>query len=135
MRVASNQLSSTTLSQYVVVVLSTLACAPAVAGKLSDEPVVFKEAVLQEKLAESKPGEVKLPEVIAKAPVDQDFKKLDTNGDSRISLKEAVKDRNLAMQFDAIDVNHDGMISADEYAGYKASLAARGTDAVTPVTN
>lgn len=86
---------------------------------------------------EMKAGEIKPADAMTKAPTDADFKRLDNNGDSKISLKEAVKDKALAAQFDATDVNHDGMISADEYANYKTASAIKGTEpsAVTPVTN
>jgi Ca2+-binding EF-hand superfamily protein len=90
------------------------------------------------KLADVKPTEAKTADAIAKAPTDSDFKRLDSNGDGKLSLKEAVKDKALASQFDAVDVNHDGMIAADEYAAYKATLVSKGTSepsAVTPVTN
>jgi len=90
------------------------------------------------KIAEVKATEAKPADAMTKAPVDTDFKRLDGNGDGKLSLKEAVKDKALATQFDAIDVNHDGMIAADEYAAYKATLVSKGTtepSAVTPVTN
>lgn len=49
-------------------------------------------------------------------------KKLGSNNDAKISLKEAVKDKSLAAQFDGVDANHDGMISIEEYANYKTSI-------------
>lgn len=129
----NNILTGAAIGRCAVVL--TMVSAPAVAEKLTYEPIIIKEAPLHEKVADAKPSEVRIPEVITKAPVDPDFKKLDANSDGRISLKEAVKDRNLAFQFDATDANHDGMISADEYAGYKASLSAKSTDTATSVTN
>lgn len=60
--------------------------------------------------------ERKVKAVIAKAPVDKDFEALDTNGDGKITLQEAVKDTAFATQFNTIDINHDGVITADEYA-------------------
>ena len=90
------------------------------------------------KLAEVKSTDAKTADALTKAPNDSDFKRLDSNGDGKLSLKEAVKDKALATQFDATDVNHDGMIAADEYAAYKATLVSKGTtdsSAVTPVTN
>ena len=90
------------------------------------------------KMAEVKATEAKPADVMTKAPVDPDFKRLDGNADGKLSLKEAVKDKSLATQFDATDANHDGMISADEYANYKATLLSKGTEApsaITPVTN
>ncbi|MFZ3086792.1 MAG: EF-hand domain-containing protein [Methylotenera sp.] len=81
----------------------------------------------------SKPAEIiiaesKVDDSIAKAPADADFKKLDRNGDEKISLKEAVKDKTLATVFDVADANHDGMITTDEYASYKAASAVKTTE-------
>ena len=90
------------------------------------------------KLAEVKSTDAKTADALTKAPTDSDFKRLDSNGDGKLSLKEAVKDKALAAQFDAIDVNHDGMIALDEYAAYKATLVSKGgtePSAVSPVTN
>lgn len=74
--------------------------------------------------------------VAAEAPADADFKKLDANSDTKISLKEAVKDKTLATGFDATDANKDGNITADEYASYKAAMQMKspaGTPAANPV--
>jgi hypothetical protein len=64
-----------------------------------------------------------------KAPADADFTKLDVNADSKVSLKEAVKDKTLASSFDVVDANKDGNIAADEYASYKA---AKSMDSAAP---
>jgi EF hand len=61
-------------------------------------------------------------DIVAEAPADADFKKLDVNGDKKVSLKEAVKDKALATSFDMTDMNKDGNITPDEYSSYKASL-------------
>jgi hypothetical protein len=66
--------------------------------------------------------------VAADAPADTDFKKLDSNSDSKISLKEAVKDKSLATSFDVTDVNKDGNITTDEYASYKAAMQMKSPD-------
>ena len=50
------------------------------------------------------------------------FKKLDTDGDGRISRAEAQAAPRLAANFDAIDANHDGFITPDEM---KAAHAKR----------
>jgi hypothetical protein len=82
-------------------------------------------------------------EMVAEAPADADFKKLDVNGDKKISLKEAVKDKALATSFDMTDLNKDGSITPDEYSSYKASSmksldgaapAAAPTSAPAPTT-
>ena len=80
--------------------------------------------------------------IVAEAPVDNDFKKLDVNSDKKISLKEAVKDKTLVASFDMTDINKDGNITPDEYSTYKASKMknqdssappnAAPTSAVTP---
>lgn len=66
--------------------------------------------------------------VAAEATADADFKKLDLNSDSKISLKEAVKDKTLATSFDMTDANKDGNITADEYASYKAAMQIKSPD-------
>jgi len=73
---------------------------------------------------EIKSGDIKenkVGSVIAKAPIDKDFKALDNNGDGKITLQEAIKNTALATQFNAVDLNHDGVITADEYALYATS--------------
>ena len=72
--------------------------------------------------------------VVAEAPADADFKKLDLNSDAKISLKEAVKDKTLATGFDMTDVNKDGNITADEYASYKAATQMKSPEAA-PAAN
>lgn len=66
-------------------------------------------------------AESKVKDVVAEAPADADFKKLDVNSDKKISLKEAVKDKALITNFDVTDMNKDGNITPDEYSSYKAS--------------
>ncbi len=70
-------------------------------------------------------------EIVAEAPADADFKKLDVNSDKKISLKEAVKDKILATSFDMTDMNKDGNITPDEYSSYKAS-SMKSLDGVAP---
>jgi uncharacterized lipoprotein YajG len=102
---------------------------------IADNAAALKDAIKTDtKVAEVKTTDMKGIDSLAKAPADDDFKKLDANKDGKISLKEAVKDKALASSFDAIDANHDGMVSADEYASYKAALAVKSTEAV-PATN
>ena len=72
--------------------------------------------------------------VAAEAPADADFKKLDSNSDAKISLKEAVKDKTLATGFDMTDANKDGNITADEYASYKAAMQMKSPEAA-PTAN
>ena len=72
--------------------------------------------------------------VAAEAPADADFKKLDSNSDAKISLKEAVKDRTLSTSFDMTDANKDGNITSDEYASYKAATQMKSPEAA-PAAN
>jgi EF hand len=76
-------------------------------------------------------AETKAKDVVAEAPADADFKKLDVNSDKKISLKEAVKDKILVASFDMTDLNKDGNITPDEYASYKAG-AMTGTESAAP---
>ena len=70
-------------------------------------------------------------DIVAEAPADADFKKLDVNSDKKVSLKEAVKDKTLASSFDMTDMNKDGNITPDEYSSYKASTM-KGLDGAAP---
>lgn len=141
------------LSNKTIIYILTISALPyLMAGFISaaraDNSSAFKDAIgYNYKVAELKTGEIKAAEskvteakpadAMTKAHTDEDFKKLDANGDGKISLKEAVKDKALAAQFDATDVNHDGMIATDEFASYKMAASAKGAEpsAVTPVTN
>ena len=117
-------------------VFSGLIAALFIAG-LSTPAIAETTSSDKAKPAEIKAADTKAVDAMTKAPTDADFKRLDGNGDGKLSLKEAVKDKALATQFDATDMNHDGMIAADEYANYKTASAVKGTEpsAVTPVTN
>lgn len=120
--------TSGVIATFLLVGLSNLAFA--------DNSAALKDAIKTDiKVAETKNIEMKEADVSIKAPADEDFKKLDANKDSKVSLKEAVKDKTLAAQFDATDANHDGMISTDEFASYKANVALKATDSapVAPV--
>lgn len=85
-----------------------------VAG-LSTAAMADNKAALKDSISKN----VKIAE--AKLPVDADFKKLDVNGNTKISLKEAVKDKDLSLSFDLADTNKDRNIGPDEYANYKTS--------------
>lgn len=102
---------------------------------LADNKAAFKDAIGNEsKIAEAKAGEIKAIDSSAKLPVDADFKKLDTNGNTKISLKEAIKDKDLSLYFDAADANKDGNISPEEFASYKASKSLSAVPASVPAT-
>lgn len=93
---------------------------------MADNAAALKDSIkTSSKVAEAKVAAANETGSSAKATADEDFKKLDTNKDGKVSLKEAVKDKALASQFDATDVNHDGMVSADEYLSFKAASAAK----------
>lgn len=103
---------------------------------MADNAAALKDSIkTSSKVAEAKTTDMKEIDSLAKAPADDDFKKLDANKDGKISLKEAVKDKALAGSFDATDANHDGMVSSDEYASYKAASAVKSTEAAPAATN
>ena len=54
------------------------------------------------------------------------FKKLDTDGDGRISKAEAAASPRLAQRFDEIDANHDGFITPDEMKAARARRESAG---------
>jgi hypothetical protein len=112
------------LAGFVIAITATNAFA--------DNQAALKDAIANtDKVAEAKPSDTKAT-TTAPVAIEAEFKKLDSNNDQKISLKEAVKDKSLAAQFDATDVNHDGLLTADEYAYYKS--AAKPMDsAVNPV--
>ena len=125
------------ISPVTIMVVSALVIASLSESAFADSD--SKSAISEGKIrmAEVKTTEAKPVDTMTKAPADADFKRLDGNGDGKLSLKEAVKDKALATSFDATDINHDGMIAADEYASYKTAAAPKTTEpsAVTPVTN
>ncbi len=102
---------------------------------MADNAAALKDSIKTDsKVAEAKVAATNEADLSAKAPADEDFKKLDANKDGKVSLKEAVKDKALASQFDAADLNHDGMVSTDEYSSYKLASAAKVTDTAPATT-
>lgn len=93
--------------------------------------VFFSSGLVTSAYAENKAADAKKAEPAATKAVDADFKKLDTNTDGKISLKEAVKDKALANVFDVTDADHDGMVSTDEYANYKSALSTVNKESAT----
>jgi hypothetical protein len=69
---------------------------------------------------------------VAANAVDPDFKKLDVDADHKISLQEAMPDKVLSVNFDVVDANNDSFVSVEEFASYKASLAAATSGAAGP---
>jgi len=84
--------------------------------------------------AENKAVDAKKVDSAAVKTTDADFKKLDTNADGKISLKEAVKDKALASVFDVTDADHDGMLTTGEYVNYKSALSSINKE-TAPATN
>jgi hypothetical protein len=132
-----NYILIVTILPYLIAGLSTSAHADNKSALKDAIGLDDKVKVSEVKTGEIKAADTKPADAMSKAPGDLDFKRLDGNGDGKLSLKEAVKDKALAAQFDTIDVNHDGMIEMDEYANYKSAPTAKTTDpsAATPVTN
>jgi hypothetical protein len=114
-------ISTSVVALFLVAGLNNLA--------MADNAAALKDSIKTDsKVAEAKVAATNQTDASAKAPADEDFKKLDANKDGKVSLKEAVKDKALATQFDAIDINHDGMVSADEYLSFKTASAAKVTE-------
>jgi Ca2+-binding EF-hand superfamily protein len=102
--------------------LVSLAFAMMATHAVADNKSALKDAIGNSaKVIETQPTEIKLTDKLAKVTPETEFKKLDTNNDEKISLKEATKDKALATQFDASDINHDGVISVDEFAFYRSN--------------
>lgn len=96
----------------------------------ADNQAALKDAIGNSQIvAEAKAADTKATSAISH---EADFKKLDSNGDQKISIKEAVKDKSLATHFDAVDINKDGMVSIDEYTYAKSGVKAEDS-AVNPV--
>jgi hypothetical protein len=99
---------------------------------MADNAAAFKDAI-GTKVADAKNTNMKETGSFEKLATDN-FKSLDANGDGKVSVKEAVKDKSLAEQFDAADINHDGMLSTDEYAGFLEASAGKVSDAASGTT-
>jgi len=125
------------LTQHAIKPIRQLALAGVVFAFAASHAVADNQAALKDaigntnKVAEVKSTDTKAT-TTAPVAIEAEFKKLDSNNDQKISLKEAVKDKSLAAQFDATDVNHDGLLTADEFASYK-SAAKPADSAVNPV--
>jgi hypothetical protein len=120
MKLKFNLVTTQVVVAFIAVGLSTVA--------MADNKAALKDSIGNEgKIAEAKTGEIKAADPVAKLPVDADFKKLDANGNSKISLKETVKDKVLSNNFDVTDANKDGNISPEEFANYKASKSSEAT--------
>lgn len=89
---------------------------------MADNKAALKDSISKEvKVTEAKTTEIKVADSTTKPAVDADFKKLDSNGNTKISLKEAVKDKDLSLNFDMTDANKDGNVSPEEFTTYKIS--------------
>lgn len=125
------------LTQHAIKPIRQLALAGVVIAMAATSAFADNQAALKDAIGNSnKVAEVKSTDTkattVAPVAIETEFKKLDSNNDQKISLKEAVKDKSLAAQFDATDVNHDGLLTADEFASYK-SAAKPADSAVNPV--
>jgi hypothetical protein len=122
-----NLITTQVIAVFLAAGLSTTA--------MAENKAALKDSIGKEgKITEARSGDIKVADSTAKLPVDADFKKLDVNGNTKISLKEAVKDKDLSLSFDLTDANKDGNISLEEYANYKASKslgAAAPTDSAS----
>jgi hyperosmotically inducible protein len=55
-------------------------------------------------------------------PLYSEFKKLDRNGDGKLTRKEIARDKDVAPSFDKADADKNGSLSASEYGNYKSGL-------------
>lgn len=56
------------------------------------------------------------------APYAQAFKALDSDGNGKLSKKEATKDKDIKSAFSKADKNHNGSLDQDEFAAYKSKV-------------
>lgn len=94
----------------------------------------FSSGLITRAFADIKVAETDKADAAATKAAESDFKKLDSNGDGKISLKEAMKDKALANVFDVTDADHDGMVSLSEYLTYKSALSGANKEH-SPATN
>jgi Ca2+-binding EF-hand superfamily protein len=93
--------------------------------------LLFSIGLITPAFAETKAAENRKFDSAALKTADADFKKLDTNADGKISLKEAVKDKTLVNVFNVSDTNQDGMLTTDEYMNYKSALSTMTKESAT----
>jgi hyperosmotically inducible protein len=55
-------------------------------------------------------------------PLQSEFKKLDRNGDGKLTRKEGMRDADIAPNFAKADKDKNGTLSAAEYGDYKSGL-------------
>ncbi len=58
---------------------------------------------------------------VLQAPLESEFKKLDTNHDGKLSHKEVARDKDFRGHFDRADSNNDGVLVSEEYSNYKSA--------------
>jgi len=59
---------------------------------------------------------------VEQAPYAQAFKALDSDGNGKLSKKEATKDKDIKNAFSKADKNHNGSLDQDEFAAYKSKV-------------
>lgn len=101
---------------------------------IADNKAALKDAIGGSvNVAEAKAVDAKPISPSNKLTPDAEFKKLDSNGDQKVSSKEAVKDKALSSQFDISDANHDGSVSLDEYVAFKTNVASQSIQGSTEI--
>jgi hypothetical protein len=85
--------------------------------------IFFGSGIVTPAFAEVKAADAKKADAALIKTANADFKKLDANTDGKISLKEAVKDKDLVNVFNVTDTDQDGMLTTEEYVNYKSALS------------
>jgi len=55
-------------------------------------------------------------------PLETEFKKLDLNGDKKLSREESAHDKDIVGSFERADSNKDGTLASEEYSTFKSSV-------------
>lgn len=61
-------------------------------------------------------------DTINQKPLSAEFKKLDSNSDKQLSLREVARDKDVSDFFAEADIDQNGMLSVDEYVNFKSSV-------------
>lgn len=65
---------------------------------------------------------------ISQAPLESEFKKLDTNHDGKLTHEEVARDKDFAGNFDHADSNGDGVLAIEEYSKFKSAAQQKNVE-------